>query len=531
MKTIAKYIAVGLFGVITAGCTDLQETPYTFVAPNTFYQNQDQLDEALSSVYAAFRNMAGNWQNIMRLEDCTEFGQPSRSAKDNNVNINDWYNVNAATSTGTFPNVWARCYLTINRANTVLERGSSMNIDAAAKTRVFAQARFLRAYCYYYLVRLYGGVPIPLHMTNSLEGLELARSSAEDTWDYIIADLEYCEKYLPVKGIAGYDSWRATQGAAQALLGELYLFRASMEGNREYYKKSADYSKLVIDSKKYSLLPDYKNLWYMFAGETSKYNSESIFELAYSAISGQDNQMHRMFGTFGDSYYNTAGGSYFYLRIGPSIYAYESYSDADVRKQLFIVSGTARKGTNETYMEFVPEDKGRFPGSKGWQCCTPGNGKYYDFTTSASLLMSANNFMLLRYSGVLLNYAEALNQLEGGSSEALGYLNDVHERAGLAAYGAMSQSELDDAIFKERGWEFIGEGKLYFDELRTDRLGKNVYDFIARGVAEGMNYFRPLNFVPQKTFLWKIPQGDLDSNPLLEQNPDNISDPRYPLAN
>lgn len=204
---------------------------------------------------------------------------------------------------------------------------------------------------------------------------------------------------------------------------------------------------------------------------------------------------------------------------------------ADVRKQVFVVKGTARKGTNETYMEFVPADKGRFPGSKGWQCCTPGNGKYYDFTTSASLLMSANNFMLLRYSEVLLNYAEALNHLNGGSGDALDCLNDVHERAGLAAYDAMSQSELDEAIFRERGWEFIGEGKLSFDELRTDRLGKNVYDFIARGVAEGMNYFRPLNFVPQKTFLWKIPQGDLDSNPLLEQNPDNISDPRYPLAN
>lgn len=464
MKTIAKYIAAALLGVMTAGCTDLQESPYTFVAPNTFYQNQNQPDEALSSVYAAFRNMAGNWQNIMRLENCTEFGQPSRSAKNDNVNINDWYNVNAASSTGTFPNVWARCYLTINRANTVLERGSGMNIDETAKTRVFAQARFLRAYCYYYLVRLYGGVPIPAHMTNSLDGLELARSSAADTWDYIIADLEYSEKYLPVKGIAGYDDWRATQGAAQALLGELYLFRGAMEGNAAYYEKSA-------------------------------------------------------------------GGSYFYLRTGPSIYAYESYSDADVRKQVFVVKGTARKGTNETYMEFVPVDKGRFPGSKGWQCCTPGNGKYYDFTTSASLLMSANNFMLLRYSEVLLNYAEALNHLNGGSGDALDCLNDVLERAGLAAYDAMSQSELDEAIFRERGWEFIGEGKLYFDELRTDRLGKNVYDFIARGVAEGMNYFRPLNFVPQKTFLWKIPQGDLDSNPLLEQNPDNISDPRYPLAN
>ena len=81
------------------------------------------------------------------------------------------------------------------------------------------------------------------------------------------------------------------------------------------------------------------------------------------------------------------------------------------------------------------------------------------------------------------------------------------------------------AIFQERGWEFIGEAKLYYDELRTDRLGKRLKEFMKRGVAEGMYLFQELQFVPQKNFLWKIPQGDLDSNPALEQNPDNISAP------
>jgi len=513
------------------GCTDLDETPYTFVAPSSFYQNEAQLDEALNSVYNAFRNCAGNWQNIMRLEDCTEYGQPSRSAKNDNVNINDWYDINNTNSTSTFPNMWARSYVTINRANTVLARGEGVSMDETAKTYIYAQARFLRAYSFFNLVRLYGGVPIPSSYTNSLEGLEIPRSSVEEVYAYIINDLEYCESVLPEKGTSDYDIWRVSKGAAQALLGELYLYRGSMNNDASDLQKCVDYCKKVINSGTYRLLDNYLDLWYCFAAENSKNNDESIFELQYAAISGQDNQMHRMFGTFGDSYYNTVGGSYFYLRTGPSIYAYESYSDDDVRKQVFITSGTARKGSTETYMEFVPEDKGKFPGSKGWQCCTPGNGKYYDFTTSASLLKSANNFMLLRYSEVLLNYAEALNKLSAASSEALSALNQVHTRAGLTAYSGLSQDELDDAIAQERGWEFIGEGKLYFDELRTDRLGKAVYEFISRGVAEGMQYFRPLNFVPQKTFLWKILQADLDSNPALEQNPDNVSDPRYPLSN
>lgn len=529
MKTY-KYILMGLLGAMSLGsCTDLDEQPYTFVNPAQFYKNESQLSEALNSVYAQFRNYNGNYMNIMRLEDCTEFGQPNRGPKEDNQNINDWYDINSGSTSSTFINLWNRAYTCINRCNTVLARGEGVNMDATAKARIYAQARFMRAYSLFYLVRIFGGVPIPEGYTSSLEGLEIPRKTVSEVYDYIQADLDYCESNLPERGASSYDAWRISKGATEALLGEIWLYRASMESNTEYYRKSAEYNKKVIDTGTYSLMSNYKDLWYAFNPAGAKNNQESILELQYSAISGQDNSMHRFFGTFGDSYYNVAGGSYFYLRTGPSIYAYESYSDNDARKQVFITSGSARKGTKDTHMEFVAADKGHFPGSKGWQSCTPGNAKYYDFTTAASLLMSANNFMLIRYSEVLLNYAEALNQVNGGSAEALKYLNMVHQRAGLPALSLATKSAIDDAIFQERGWEFIGEGKMYFDELRTNRLGKNVYEFINKGVVEGMNYFRKLNFVPQKSFLWKIPKSDLDSNPALVQNPDNVTDPAYPL--
>lgn len=108
-------------------------------------------------------------------------------------------------------------------------------------------------------------------------------------------------------------------------------------------------------------------------------------------------------------------------------------------------------------------------------------------------------------------------------------LNLVHERSGLTALSSMNQEDLDEAIFQERAWEFIGEAKFYYDALRTNRLGKRLKAFMDRGVADGMYLFQDLMFVPQKSFLWKIPQGDLDSNPALEQNPDNVSDPNIPL--
>jgi len=131
----------------------------------------------------------------------------------------------------------------------------------------------------------------------------------------------------------------------------------------------------------------------------------------------------------------------------------------------------------------------------------------------------------MRYADVLLNYAEAENQLNGPTGEALSKFNAVRNRSNLASLSGMSKQELDDFIFRERGWEFIGEAQLYFDELRTDRLGKNVKANFEASLAQGIYMYKgyKLDFIPKKTFLWKIPTYDLDSNPALVQNPDNIS--------
>lgn len=531
MKLNKQIIKAGLAIMVMSSCTDLEEQPFTFVAPTTFYANEAQLDESLMSVYGGFRDFAGDWVNYHRLEGCTEFAQPNRNPKDNNQNINDWYDVNSGNNSGTFTNVWAKAYVCINRANTVLERGKSINMSETAKDRIYAQARFLRAYSYYWLVRIFGGVPIKEGVTEGLDGLEIPRNTVDEVYDYIIADLEYAEANLPLRGQADYDVWRVSKGAAQALLGELYLFRGSMNDNSADYQKCVDYCKKVIDSGAYRLIDNYKDLWYAFNPASAKNNAESIYELQYSVEAGQVNWMHQMLGTYGDSFYSSLGGMFVYLRSAPSVQAWESYDPADKRLDVLISKGKARKGGEEIEMEFVASDLGQIPGSKGWRCCAPGNAKYYDFTTDASIGKAANNWMVLRYSEVLLNYAEALNLLQPGSSDALAKLNMVHQRAGLAPLSITSQKELDDAIFRERGWEFIGEGKLYFDELRTDRLGKNVYEFVNKYHAMGYAWFRELHFVPQKTFLWKIPKGDLNSNPALEQNPDNVSDPRYPLGN
>ena len=118
------------------------------------------------------------------------------------------------------------------------------------------------------------------------------------------------------------------------------------------------------------------------------------------------------------------------------------------------------------------------------------------------------------------------NYLNGPTSDAYEKLNKVHQRSlSIPVTPGLSKEEFVDAIYQERTWELVGEGYLYFDELRTDRLGKNVYEYKTYMYENGYFNCQKLQFVPQKTFLWKIPQTSLDSNPALEQNPAPISDP------
>lgn len=526
MKPFIKYLLFAFAVPFLSQCTDLEEEPYTFMDPNSFYQNEEELAMAVTSVYDGFQYAFGgaNYKHHMYLEVLTEFGAPAY-AKDDVHLWNAWYDVNNPSRT--FSNDWPRAYTLINRANIVLGRGEGIEMDETLKNRYFAEVRFLRALGYYNLVRLFGGLPIPESFTTSKEGLEIPRKTVEQTYDYIIADLEFAESHLPLKSAyASGDIWRPSKGAAQAFLGEVYLTRGSMEEDDSFFEKARLYSGKVIESDEYQLEPDFKDLWFWW-NTGNKNGKESIFEIQYGQLNDEYNNLHVMFGV---NITEASIGCYMYRRYGPTISSYLSYSDQDKRKEGTFLDRFNRTSNGVVTGEliFVPEDNGYYPGSKGWNTASPGNIKFYDRTAeSASLKMPQANIYVMRYADVLLNYAEAENQLNGATSDALNKINEVRDRAGLDDIpSGVTTQQLDDYIYRERGWEFIGESQLYFDALRTGRLGKNVQDEWEYSLQKGIYMYKDatLEFVPKKTFLWKIPTYDLDSNPALEQNPENVSD-------
>ncbi len=526
MKTIKYFFLIIIIGFFAVRCTDLEEDTYTFISPGNLYNDADDLEMALTSVYDGYQVAFGskNYKYLMYLEVLTEFGSPAY-AKDNMHLWNAWSDINNADER-TFT-IWDDAYRVINSANIVLGRGESIEMDNSLKTQYFAEARFIRALTYYNLLRLFGGLPIPDTYTEGLEGLEIPRETVDYTYEYIIDDLKYASAHLPLKSSRGTnDIWRATKGAAQAFLGEVYLTRGFMQEDNSYLQLSKSYSDSVMVSMEYDLEPEYKDLWYWW-NTNNKNGLESIFEIQYGQYSGEYNNFHVMFGV---NVTETTIGCYMYRRFGPSIQAYSSYSGSDARKEASFLTRyykTTKGDTNNATdtVIFHPEELGYYPGSDNWNTATPGNIKFYDRTIeSATLKMPQANFYVMRYADVLLNYAEAENELNGPTSLALENVNKIRRRAKLADLpGSLTKEQLADSIYRERGWEFIGEGQLYFDELRTDRIGDNVKAHNEDALAKGIYMYQELEFVPSRNFLWKIPQYDLDSNPALDQNPDNVS--------
>lgn len=526
MKTIYHSFIFALLSasMLLAGCTDLDENTYTFINPDEYYNNQNEMEKSLTAVYASFRSFAANYKTLVILELTTDNAVPCHSSKDGVKTFNCWQGVNQATTYNI--QIWDAGYSLINRCNVVLGRGNTDNIPATELNKIYGQARFVRAYTMFMLLRLYGGLAIPESYTSGLEGLEIPRKSVDETYDYIIDDLKYCIDNLPTRsGWGSGDYYRTSKGAAQALLGDVYLTRGCMENNNTtYFQEAKKYLGDVINSGEYELLADYKDLWYWFTEEASKNTKESLLEAQFGTTA--PNSMHYYFGIMTKE---PVLGASMAHRSGISPKIFQSYQEGDARKECFLTEYVTAQGVRRF---FEPENKGFSGKGEGkWPSAAPGNMKFYDRTESSYATGNAkNNFIIMRYSDVLLNYAEVENYLNGPTADAYAKLNAVHQRSlPTAVTSGLSKQEFDDAVYQERTWELIGEGYLYFDELRTDRLGKNVYETKTYLFENGYYNCQKLQFVPQKTFLWKIPQTSLDSNPALEQNPDNVSDPRYPI--
>jgi hypothetical protein len=275
-----------------AACDDkafLTEVPYDFVGPENFYRTADDAKAALSGVYATALHSTGDGYYgrnfVMLVEFLTEMQTPYLGATNERSLVDNYL---FTTAHSYIASSWQGAYQAINRANSVVGRVPAIPMDTTLRTRLVAEAKFLRALHYFNLVRMFGGVPVRTQETTALDStLQQPRATAAQVYDRVVADLQDAIRVLPPKGAyAGADVGRASRGAAKTLLAKVYLQR----GATGVSEAAADYQAaltLLNDVKAnegYTLVAG--AAWASLFDGTNENNPEVIFDIQNSRSAG-----------------------------------------------------------------------------------------------------------------------------------------------------------------------------------------------------------------------------------------------------
>ncbi|CCH52057.1 RagB/SusD domain protein [Fibrisoma limi BUZ 3] len=466
--------ALSLFSL--SACEVLEQIPESSFTPDNFYKNADDARAAVSSVYDPLNssNLFGQvvWILQDQATDDAEWGG-GRSTANQAKNDLDKHTFTPATST--FQSIWTTTYQGINRTNAVIERVPGITMDETLKARYIAEAKFMRAFYYFSLVRLFGGVPLVLQETKSLNNLNVARASVDDVYKQIVQDFTDAEAVLPAT-YTGADRGRATKGAATAFLAKVYLTRRD-------WTNAVTKAKQVIDSGTYDLWTTFPEV-FLIANKNGK---ESVFEM--QALGGGFSEGSLMQGYMRPPFDRVNGVAGF-GDDPPTENLYRTYRPDDKRRdvtlKLYSATSTPAAPASITFPCYV---------YKYLDPSATGNGE------------GSNNYPILRYADVLLMYAEALNEQNGPTADAYAAINRIRRRAGLADLSGLTKDQFRDAILLERRLELAFEGHRWYDLVRTGRL------------IDAMKAQNPSIVVPESHLLYPIPQTERDVNPQLTQNP------------
>jgi hypothetical protein len=467
---------IPLILILLSSCNLLDQTSESSFTPDNFYKNADDARAAVNAVYDPLNTQnlydQAMWVLQDQATDDAEWGG-GRSTANQAKNDLDKYTFTPATST--FQSVWNTAYQGINRANTVQDRLPAIPMDTALKSRFLAEARFLRGFYYFTLVRLFGGVPLILKETTSLDNLAIARSTEEEVYTQIIADFTAAEATLPLT-YTGADAGRATKGAAKAFLAKIYL-------TRQNWTAAAAKSKEVMDLGVYNLWDNFADVFAL----ANKNGKEAIFEV--QAAGGGLGE-----GSFMQGYmrpnFDRVNGIAGFGDDPVTANLYNTYNPLDKRRditiKLYSATTTPAAPASITFPAYVR--------------------KYLDPSATANG-EGNNNYPIFRYADILLMYAEALNEQAAGNPEAYTAINLIRKRAGLTDLANLTQDQFRDSVLLERRLELAFEGHRWYDLVRTKRL-------ISAMKAQNASIT-----VEDKHYLYPIPQTERDVNINLTQNP------------
>ncbi len=482
-----NYLIILLTGLLL-GCQEIDRFPLDQLSEGTFWNNQQDAVQAINGVYNILAH--GQMYNGFFLQsDGLSANAMSAFTFSGYLEISE--NIGWDPSSSVPTNFWGKSYEGVVRANQVITNVPGIQMDEALKSRILGEAHFLRALFYFHLANLWGDVPLILEIQTVGEEAQVSRDPKGQVISQVLADLEYAKANLPTRSeYSSSEIGRASREAAHGLKSRVHL----------YQEEWADVISEVnaVTQLGYGLVPmeEWPN---QFLPQGNNNTTESIFEVQFLGFTGSNT----------GSNFNSIGlpnaPGFGNIGLYPTHHLANSFEEGDPRKnwtiifpleefagflfdpeqvdQNFLATGLLRK-------------KGAIP-----QENIGGEGD--------------QNAVVIRYAEMLLNLAEAENELNGPAAAAP-HVNRIRNRVGLEDLPqSLGQEEMREAIRKERRLELAFEGHQYFDLLRYGPEALRISMEEISGEIPGHDrIFEP------RVMRWPLPQREVDVNPnLLPQNP------------
>ncbi|MDR0758034.1 MAG: RagB/SusD family nutrient uptake outer membrane protein [Tannerella sp.] len=510
MKKIILFIAIaGILPFVSCSDSFLEIYPETSVSSNTFYKTPAHFEQALMGAYQRVRTMTANGMIMDEMRsDNAHFTRYSGDRGPYLTTEVIGLFLDDETTGNWINNRYNELYSGISRVNTLLDRLDASELTDAEKTKVRAEALFLRAFFYFDLATHWGPVPLMLHEVTNEEESFLPNSTVEAVYDQIIADVSESVTLGIPAATSFPQSGRATLGAAKVLRAYAYMSKPA----REYAKAEQDL--LDVTRMNYALEEDYADIYSL----GNKNGKESIFEIQYlDGDGGQHNDLtwrqipkcsnnDLLMGIQAANYAGTSGGW-----SVPTQEMIDSYEEGDRRLSASIAVAEGTDVQEQFTFERLAEPKGyTVPEEKAFRYFVK---KYYHPPYNYAS-RTGDNFPVYRYGGVLLLLAECLVE-QGKNAEALPYVNQVRARAGLPALTSVTKQQVSD----EMRHELAFENHRWTDLIRTGQAVSVMTAFGERMKALDPQILPTAFQVTQERLVYAFQKRELEVNVNLVQNP------------
>lgn len=486
-----KYkILSGLFflSIVFASCEkELNQVPLSEPSVEKFYKSTSDFNQGLYSIYSSLRTYPERLLNLSETRSDNLWAASSEG-------VRDWDPINnfqkAINANPYIDEAWAGNYTGISRANDFLDqldkKGATIVNNETLQKNLEAEARFLRAFYYFDLVRWFGKVPIVDKPVTAAQAAKIDRSPVAEVYNFITSDLQYAISNLPDKAL---QVGRANKAAAKAMLALMYMTKSGatygIEGpglNSNEWDKALSLLNEVIGNPSYGFLDSYPSI-YAYDKENNK---EVIFDVEYNTGSNVVTGGWFAVMLAPDNWFKSLGViSQGTLEVRPiSKDLLESYGADDTRAKFAVQNG---------YVFNKEQDTRSF-----WK-------KYIDVTKAPSNRLDwPINYIVISYTDVMLLKAECLLHLNQDQAEVDRIVNKVRNRAGLSPLSGVTLAQL----MEERRKEFGGEGKRWHDLVRSGMAETIMKAWIAKEDTQKRIKDFSVNYL-----IYPIPLSELEAKP------------------